>query len=100
MPSRSGSRSTSRLRWKDDSMNYSNYPRKGATRRQTPDYRYHLTHDLLTNLHRGECCAVVGVGSCGKSRLLKHLARPEKMENYFSDGGYHHLMRRVACESV
>jgi hypothetical protein len=68
-------------------------------RRQTPDYRYHLTHDLLVNLHRGECCAVVGVGSCGKSRLLRHVARPDTLEYHLSDGGYDHLIVLVECNS-
>src|ERR1051326_7961643 len=78
----------------------SNYRGKGdPRRRQTPDYRYHLTHDLLTNLHRGECCAVVGVGSCGKSRLLKHIARPETLEYHLGDAGYDHLIVLVECNS-
>ncbi len=77
-----------------------NYRAKGdPRRRQTPDYRYHLSHDLLTNLHRGECCAVVGVGSCGKSRLLKHLARPETLEYHLGDAGYDHLIVLVECNS-
>src|SRR5215468_4740077 len=77
-----------------------NYRSKGDPRkRQTPDYRYHLTHDLLTNLHRGECCAVVGVGSCGKSRLLKHIARPETLEYHLGDAGYDHLIVLVECNS-
>ncbi len=76
---------------------YNNMPKRGDPRRQTPDYRYHLTHDLLTNLHRGECCAVVGVGSCGKSRLLRHLARPETMEYHLSQGAYNHVIALVEC---
>ncbi len=77
-----------------------NYRAKGdPRRRQTPDYRYHLSHDLLTNLHRGECCAVVGVGSCGKSRLLRHLARPETLEYHLGDAGYDHLIVLVECNS-
>src|SRR5713101_4044044 len=73
--------------------------RRDPRRRQTPDYRYHLSHDLLTNLHRGECCAVVGVGSCGKSRLLRHLTRPETLEYHLSDAGYDHLIVLVECNS-
>jgi hypothetical protein len=68
-------------------------------RRQTPDYRYHLTHDLLVNLHRGECCAVVGVGSCGKSRLLRHLSRPETLEYHLAEGAYEHLIVLVECNA-
>src|SRR5258707_10438188 len=68
-------------------------------RRQTADYRYHLTHDLLTNLHRGECCAVVGVGSCGKSRLLRHMVRPDTLEYHLGDAGYDHMILLVECNS-
>ncbi|MEP7289273.1 MAG: hypothetical protein ABI947_26270 [Chloroflexota bacterium] len=68
-------------------------------RRQTRDYRYTLTNSLLTNLHRGECCAVVGVGSCGKSRLLRHLARPETLEYHLGDAGYDHMIVLVECNS-
>lgn len=68
-------------------------------RRQSLDYRYHLTRDLLTNLHRGECCGVVGVGSCGKSRLLLHLSRPETMEYHLGDGAYDHFIVLVECNA-
>lgn len=78
---------------------YNNPQAKHDPRRQTPDYRYHLTHDLLVNLHRGECCAVVGVGSCGKSRLLRHLARPDTIEYHLADGGYDQLVVLVECNS-
>jgi hypothetical protein len=84
--------------------NMYNYRPKGNSggdprRRQTPDYRYHLTHDLLTNFSRGECCAVVGVGSCGKSRLLRHLVRPDTIEYHLGDAGYDHLIVLVECNS-
>src|SRR5438046_7655788 len=76
------------------------YRSKGdPRRRQTADYRYHLTHDLLTNLHRGECCAVVGVGSCGKSRLLRHLTQPDTIEYHLGDAGYDHIVVLVECNS-
>jgi hypothetical protein len=79
---------------------YNYYQMRGDPhRRQTPDYRYHLTHDLLVNLHRGECCAVVGVGSCGKSRLMRHLTRPETLEYHLAESGYDHLMLLVECNA-
>lgn len=74
--------------------------RKGDQgRRQTLDYRYHLTHDLLINLNRGECCCVVGVGSCGKSRLLLHLARPETLEYHLSDKADDQVIVTVQCNA-
>lgn len=68
-------------------------------RRQTPDYRFDLSRRLLTDLHRGECCAVVGVGSCGKSRLLMHLTRPETWEYHLGDSAYNHFVVLVACNA-
>jgi hypothetical protein len=72
---------------------------KDPQRKNSNDYRYHLTRDLLTNLHRGECCSVVGVGSCGKSRLMLHLTRPETMEYHLGDGAYDHLIILVECNA-
>jgi hypothetical protein len=95
-------KSTTRLAKASKTM-YNNYRMRGSggdpRRRQTPDYRYHLTHDLLTNLNRGECCAVVGVGSCGKSRLLRHITRPETIEYHLGDKGYDHMIALVECNS-
>jgi hypothetical protein len=73
---------------------------KDPNRRQSLDYRYQLTHDLLTNLHRGECCGVVGVGSCGKSRLLLHLSRPETLEYHLGNEAYDHFIVLVECNAL
>jgi hypothetical protein len=62
-------------------------------------YRYELTRDLLMNLSHGECCTVVGVGSCGKSRLLRHLANPSIIEYHLNDAGYNHFIVLVECNS-
>ncbi|HLY26047.1 MAG TPA: hypothetical protein VKQ72_06895 [Aggregatilineales bacterium] len=80
---------------------FRNYPpSKGdSRRRQTLTYRHNLSHELLLNLSRGECCALVGVGSCGKSRLLRHLARPETLEYHLGDAGYDQLILLVECNS-
>lgn len=72
---------------------------KEPNRRQTPDYRLGLVRDVLTNLHRGECVAVVGVGSCGKSRLLLHLTRPDTMEYHLGNSAYNHFIVLVECNS-
>src|SRR5262249_40439313 len=56
-------------------------------------------HDLLVNLHRGERRAVVGVGSCGKSRLLRDITRPETLEYQLAEGGYDHMIVLVECNA-
>lgn len=78
---------------------YSYRTPKEPARKNTLDYRFHLTKDLLVNLNRGECCAVVGVGSCGKSRLLLHITRPETMEYHLGDGAYDHIIVLVECNA-
>ena len=72
---------------------------KDNGKRQTLDYRYQLTRDLLVNLNRGECCCVVGVGSCGKSRLLLHIARPETLDYHLSDDAADHMIVTVQCNA-
>jgi hypothetical protein len=72
---------------------------KDNGKRQTLDYRYQLTRDLLVNLNRGECCCVVGVGSCGKSRLLLHLARPDTLEYHLGDDAQDHMIVTVQCNA-
>ncbi|HRE47133.1 MAG TPA: hypothetical protein PLD47_05360 [Aggregatilineales bacterium] len=72
---------------------------KEPNRRQTLDYRFQLVRDVLTNLHRGECVGVVGVGSCGKSRLLLHMTRPETMEYHLGREAYDHFIALVECNS-
>lgn len=68
-------------------------------RKNRLDYRLDLTRDLLLNLHRGECCAVVGVGSCGKTRLLSHITRPDVMEYHLGQEAYNHFIVLVECNS-
>jgi hypothetical protein len=72
---------------------------KDNGKRQTLDYRFQLTRDLLVNLNRGECCCVVGVGSCGKSRLLLHLSRPETLDYHLGDAAADHLIVTVQCNA-
>lgn len=73
---------------------------KDSGKKQTLDYRYQLTRDLLTNLHRGECCAVVGVGSCGKSRLLLHLARPETLDYHLGDTAHDQVIITIQSNGL
>lgn len=74
-------------------------PSRDPQRKQTLDFRYQLTHDVLQALHRGECVSVVGVGSSGKSRLLLHVTRPETVEYHLGDGAYNHFFVLVPCNA-
>lgn len=68
-------------------------------RRNTQDYRFQLTRDVLTTLHRGDCAALVGVGSCGKSRLLNHLSRPDVMQYHLGPSAFDHMLVLTECNA-
>ncbi|MCB0064107.1 MAG: hypothetical protein KDE19_18415, partial [Caldilineaceae bacterium] len=47
-------------------------------------YRQELTAPLFAHIHAGESCAVVGVSSMGKSRLLQFILRPDVATHYLA----------------
>lgn len=79
------------------SYNYYAPPVREPNRRNPLDYRMTLTASILTNLNRGECCALVGVGSCGKSRFMLHLTRFETIQYHLSDNAFSHFFVLVEC---
>ncbi|MCS6872846.1 MAG: hypothetical protein NZ571_15475, partial [Anaerolineae bacterium] len=74
-------------------MSYSYYtpPMRETKPRHPLDYRMALTASILTSLSRGECCALVGVGSSGKSRFMLHLTRPETVQYHLGDDAFSHF---------
>lgn len=48
------------------------------------NYRESETRYALTKLNAGDSCALVGVGSVGKSNLLRHLQNPDVQRYYLS----------------
>jgi hypothetical protein len=81
------------------SYSYCTPPMREAKPRHSPDYRMALTASVLSSLHRGECCALVGVGSCGKSRFMLHLTRPETAQYHLGDEAFSHLLILVECNA-
>jgi DNA-binding winged helix-turn-helix (wHTH) protein len=47
-------------------------------------FRYHEIHQILQWLDAGDSCQVFGIGSVGKSNLLRHLLRPEVIQAHLS----------------
>jgi hypothetical protein len=41
---------------------------------------------ILSRVQAGDCCSVVGVGSVGKSNLLRHLRRPDTQRYHLGEG--------------
>jgi hypothetical protein len=70
-----------------------------TNRRQDPDYRRELVGPVLQTLSRGESCAVVGVGSTGKSRLLLHLTHPETVQAYLGARAATHMILLIECNA-
>jgi hypothetical protein len=49
------------------------------------DFREQTTRRIMQCIQGGECCAVVGVGSVGKSNLMRHLVRDQVRAHYLDD---------------
>lgn len=81
------------------SYNYYAPPMREPKPRHPLDYRMALTASLLTGLSRGECCALVGVGSSGKSRFMLHLTRPETVQYHLGDDAFAHFFVMVDCNA-
>jgi hypothetical protein len=82
-------------------MSYSYYtpPMRDPKPRHPLDYRMNLTASILTGLNRGECCALIGVGSSGKSRFMLHLTRPETAQYHLGDDAFTHFLVLVECNA-
>lgn len=48
----------------------------------------------------GECCAVVGVGSVGKSNLLRHLVRSDVRQHYLGDDAQRTLFLHIDANAL
>jgi hypothetical protein len=46
-------------------------------------FRAEVLQQVVRLLRSGESCALVGVGSSGKSNIARHLARPDVVQEYF-----------------
>ncbi|MFQ3536940.1 MAG: hypothetical protein SNJ58_13810 [Aggregatilineales bacterium] len=82
-------------------MSYSYYtpPMREHKPRHPLDYRMNLTASLLKSLSQGECCALVGVGSSGKSRFMLHLTRPETAQYHLGDDAFMHFFVLIECNA-
>jgi hypothetical protein len=63
-------------------------------------YRAEVIEPLAAALRGGESCSLVGVGSSGKSNILRHLARPDVREHYFGDASAQTLLIYFDCHKL
>lgn len=64
------------------------------------NYRSEIIEPVVALLRSGESCALVGVGSCGKSNIARHLARADVRLHYFQSHAPHALLAYVNCKPL
>jgi DNA-binding winged helix-turn-helix (wHTH) protein len=58
---------------------------------QSPTFRQETVRRIMTSVAAGESCAVVGVGSVGKSNLMRSLTEPAVSQHYLGDKAQQYL---------
>src|SRR5512136_2905673 len=64
------------------------------------EFRGEIIEPLLNSLRGGESCSLIGVGSSGKSNLMRHLARQEVREHYLGEAARSMLAVYVDCAKL
>src|SRR3712207_9108115 len=63
-------------------------------------FRAEILQQIVRLLRSGESCALVGVGSSGKSNIARHLARPDVRTEYFGDEAAATLVIYLNCKPL
>jgi DNA-binding winged helix-turn-helix (wHTH) protein len=63
-------------------------------------FRQEIVAPIMQCVKSGECCAIVGVGSVGKSNLLRHLARGDVCQHYLGDEAARVLFLHVDANAL
>jgi hypothetical protein len=63
-------------------------------------FRGEIVEKLLTVLRQGESCSLIGVGSSGKSNVVRHLDRADVLEYYLGEAVQHVLNLYVNCTKL
>jgi DNA-binding winged helix-turn-helix (wHTH) protein len=63
-------------------------------------FRQEVVAPIMGCVNGGECCAVMGVGSVGKSNLLRHLARPDVRQHYLGDDAPRTLFLNIDANAL
>jgi hypothetical protein len=64
------------------------------------DFRQHTIQRIMQCVQNGECCAVVGVGSVGKSNLLRHLIREDVIQHYLGQNAQQTLFLNLDANAL
>ncbi len=62
------------------------------------EYRADIIAQLFDLLRAGESCALVGVGSSGKSNIARHIARADVRQHYLGEAAAHTVILRLNCK--
>ncbi|GAB4537826.1 MAG: hypothetical protein Kow0063_25100 [Anaerolineae bacterium] len=63
-------------------------------------FREEIVKVLLENLMAHRSCSLVGVGSSGKSNVVRHISRSDVLEHYLGDDARHVLILYVNCAGL
>jgi hypothetical protein len=63
-------------------------------------YRAETIQPIVALLRSGESCAIVGVGSSGKSNIARHLARADVRRHYFGSDGVGAFTLYLNCKPL
>src|SRR3954468_2750650 len=63
-------------------------------------FRAEILQQVVRLLRSGESCAVIGVGSSGKSNVARHLARADVRQEYFGPEAETTLVVYLNCKPL
>src|SRR5512139_3153984 len=64
------------------------------------EFRGEIIEPLLNSLRGGESCSLIGIGSSGKSNLMRHLTRLDVREHYLGEAARSMLAVYVDCAKL
>ncbi len=64
------------------------------------NFRSEVLGSLAAKLRAGECCSLLGVGSSGKSNVVRHLLRADVREHYFREDAPGLLCLYLDCNGL
>lgn len=67
---------------------------------QDEHFRSEIIQPLLKVLRAGDSCSLVGVGSSGKSRLIRHLMHPDVLKHYLGESARDVLFLYANCTEL
>jgi ABC-type cobalamin/Fe3+-siderophores transport system ATPase subunit len=76
-------------------MTHLDYPRSLPL-----DFRHDIVENIMTHISAGDSCSIVGIGSVGKTNLLRFLQQPEVKEKYLNKNAIKTHFLYVDCNKL